>query len=180
MTRFDAAHARERQSVRKRLRAGHVDDLKIAIAHCLDDELRVGVDYHRPKVELATFKLCKLLDQRICRGLDVEPVELHQHLASHVFGSACSRTDTDPLAAEPPDQLERIVGRKWQPVLHECEMHAARRLAGRELRDVLDRSRSGNIVDAPAMPIRFFGHLLHDRIVVAALGARKKRDLDVR
>ena len=105
--------------------------------------------------------------------------ELSQHLPRHLLGAAPDGTDSDPLSAqirhrlipvrvaaehherlgraEASDQLERMCVGPRQPFLDEGEMDAARGFAGGQLRDVLDRSGGGQIVDAPALALRFGG-----------------------
>ena len=199
MACLDDSGARGRKAVRKRIGAGDIDDLKLAVAHGLNHEPGVRVDDHGAEIELSAFEHRELLVQWLCGHFDVQLGELRHHLPRHVLAAAPDRTNPDPHAPkvrhrpdtvriapehderlgdrQASDQLERVRLGPRKALLHQCELDAARRLGRDQARDVLDGARAWQIVDAPALALRFRGHLGDDRVVVALFAAREEGDL---
>ncbi len=128
-----------------------LQDLQLAPAHRVDDELRILVDHHRAQVQLTALEHVELLVDRLRRDLELEFGKRSEHVAREVLGATAEWPDAEPQASQvlrrlnavgiaaedherlgprqAPDQLEPLPGRPIDAILHQRELDVARGLA---------------------------------------------------
>src|SRR5262249_21778217 len=144
---LDDTGARRRETMRKCVGDGDIDDLELAVVDRLPHELRIRVDDDSAEIEFATFQQSELLVQRLRRQFDVHLGELRHQLPRNMMRPAAGGTNAHAFASQirnrsypvgiaseddeglgrrkPADQLEWMRLGPWQAVLNQREVDIA-------------------------------------------------------
>ena len=100
LPRHDAPNSLEGKPARQGLGVRQAQDLKTAVAHRRNKELRVFVEDHGPQVELPAPELDELFLDIVGRQDKVQLRERREHLARDVLRAAADGSDADAHATE--------------------------------------------------------------------------------
>src|SRR5262249_46311310 len=186
---LDPPEPEEGKAAGDRLGTGQREDLQLPVAQRLPELISILVDDHGSEVELAALELLDLGVDVLGRDLQLQRPERSEELAHQKLGSAPHRADPEAEAAkvprrgdaigfpseddegfrprQTPDELEPMILRQINPLLHQGEVGGAALPRLDQPPDVLHRARGDDVRNAALPARRGSLQALHHRVVIA-------------